>query len=293
MEYKTLLKKFLSIIGIIFVLFGIWAFNIVKSIDMSIIEKKIVFKPEVKTYNLISPLAKKAELGSFLSKDGTKLTYIRVKGDGKQPVIVFCHGNARNMTTNDNQEKIKFLVKNGYEVFTLDYRGFGKSGGEPDESGVYSDIDSFISFINQKYNISSDKIVIWGHSLGSAIAIDEASKRKFKAVIVEGAFTSADDMKNYRIKYKRNANPIHLFIRDYLFNHLHLTQKFASKDKVAKIKSPMLVIHAKNDEMIPVSMAHQLAKLKSDAKLYISDVGNHCSSGWQDKPILEFLQKLH
>jgi hypothetical protein len=196
------------------------------------------------------------------------------------------------MTRNDNQNKIKFLAKQGYEVFTLDYRGFGKSSGEIDEKGLYKDLDSFISYLNSQYKIPDNKIVLWGHSLGSAVVINEASKKKFEGVITEGAFTSVEDMKNYRILHKRNANPVHLFIRDYIFNNMPITQKFSSKDKIAGIKSPMLIIHAVNDEMIPVEMGEKLAKLKPGAQTYFSKVGTHCSYGWQDKPVLEFLENL-
>ena len=288
-----MIRKISYIILVILFLMGVWTFNILKSIDTSLIEKKIVYKPSSVTFKLIPPLASKAEEGSFISKDGIKITYIRIKGDKKSPIVIFCHGNEANMTRNDNQDKIKFLAKAGYEVFALDYRGFGKSSGEPDEQGLYKDLDSFITYLNTKYKIPNDKIVLWGHSLGSAVAINEASKKKFKGVIAEGAFTSAEDMKNYRILHKRNANPVHLFVRDSLFKNLKLTQKFASKDKIAKIKSPMLIIHAVNDEMIPVEMGKRLAKLKPDAQTYFSKVGKHCDYGWQDKPILEFLEKVY
>ncbi|OGH97598.1 MAG: hypothetical protein A2039_03335 [Candidatus Melainabacteria bacterium GWA2_34_9] len=288
-----MIRKISYIILVILFLMGVWTFNILKSIDTSLIEKKIVYKPSSVTFKLIPPLASKAEEGSFISKDGIKITYIRIKGDKKSPIVIFCHGNEANMTRNDNQDKIKFLAKAGYEVFALDYRGFGKSSGEPDEQGLYKDLDSFITYLNTKYKIPNDKIVLWGHSLGSAVAINEASKKKFKGVIAEGAFTSAEDMKNYRILHKRNANPVHLFVRDSLFKNLKLTQKFASKDKIAKIKSPMLIIHAVNDEMIPVEMSKQLAKLKPDAQTYFSKIGKHCDYGWQDKPILEFLEKVY
>lgn len=285
-------RKILYIIAVILFLLGLWIFNIVKSIDTSIIEKKIVFRPWTQTFKLIPELAVKAETSSFVSRDNIKITYIKIKGDKKSPVVVFCHGNEANMTRNDNQNKIKFLVQQGYEVFALDYRGFGKSSGEPDEKGLYKDLDSFISYLNTQYKFPDDKIVLWGHSLGSAIVIDEASRRNFEGVIIEGAFTSVKDMKDYRIEHKRNGNFIHLFVRDYIFNHMPITQKFSSKDKIAKIKSPMLIIHAKNDEMIPFEMGQKLAKLKPDAQTYFSKVGKHCDWGWQDKPILQFLEKL-
>lgn len=288
-----MLKKNSIIRSIILFLSGTILFWGVGSINLSLIEKNIVYKPSNQLFKLIPQLASKAEERSFLSKDGIKISYIRLKGNEKLPIILFCHGNSGNMTRDDNQNKIEFLVKQGYEVFTFDYRGFGKSSGDVDEKGLYKDLDAFISYLNTQYKIPANKIVLWGHSLGSAIVIDEASKKKFEGVITEGAFTSVEDMKNYRIAHKRNGNPVHLFIRDFLFNSMPVTQQFRSKDKITKIKSPMLIIHAQNDEMIPVEMGKKLAELKPDAQTYFSKVGHHCDYGWQNKPILEFLEKLH
>lgn len=287
-----MIKKISYIFFIILILLGTAVLNISKIPGLSAIEKKLVYEAEKETYQLMPELASKAEAGSFLSSDKTPLTYYEIKGNKKSPVIVFCHGNQGSMTKAANQKKVKFLVKQGYTVFMPDYRGFGKSGGKPDEKGIYRDLDSFVSLLNNKYKIPDNKIVLWGHSMGSAIVIDEASKRNFEGVIVEGAFTSVEDMKNYRIAHKRNANPVHLFIRDYIFNNIPITQKFTSKDKIAKIKSPMLIIHAVHDEMVPVEMGKKLAQLKPDAETFFSETGTHCHCGWQDKTILEFLGKL-
>lgn len=270
----------------------VFVFSAAKSFDTLEIERRLIFKPEKQTYSMISALAHKTSEGYFLSTDGTKISYIRVKGNKKFPVVIFCHGNARNITSSDNQQKLKFLVQEGYEIFALDYRGFGKSEGKPYEKGLYQDLDSFTAHIKSKYGISNSETVLWGHSLGSAVVINEAAQKDFAGVIIEGAFTSIEDMRDFRIQHKRDANAVHLFIRDKLFLSLPLTQKFDSKRKIASIKSPVLIIHALNDEMIPFQMAKEFHRLKSDAKIFFSPQGTHCSFGWQDSVILDFLGEL-
>lgn len=290
---KKILKITLSTFFILLILTAIILFLGLKMVKTSEVEKKLVFKPSKQTSELIPEIAPKTEEKSFLSENGINLTYLMVKGEKKSPVIVFCHGNEANASRKDNQNKIKFLVKNGYEVFALDYRGFGKSSGTPDEKGLYADLDSFISYLKKEYQIPASDIVLWGHSLGSGVVIEEASKKNFKGIIVEGAFTSIEDMKNYRIKNERNFDPASLFIRDYIYNSIKVTQKFSSKDKIALIKSPMLIIHAIQDEQVPYIMGKRLSELKPDAQTYFSETGSHCDYGWQDKPILEFLKELN
>ncbi len=264
-----------------------------KSIDITKIEKKLVYKPVNKTYNLIPVIDSRAQKNYFFSKDGIKINYLRIKGSRKFPVIVFCHGNSGNMTRCGNQSKLKFLVQEGYEVFTFDYRGFGESGGEVDEKGLYDDLNSFIAYLDEKYNIPNDKIILWGHSLGSAVVIDTASKIKLKGVIVEGAFTSVEDVRDYVTSQDINKQSLFHNIRNRFYDSIPITQKFSSKDKIASVKSPTLIIHAINDKIIPYEMGEKLAKLKPDAKTCFSKIGGHCDYGWQDKYILKFLRNLN
>ena len=298
MPEKTIKKTVKIIIKVILVCFillflgGCLFFWGLKAADLSEVERKLVFKPTNQTYELIPELSSNTEKGSFLSDDGTKITYMRIKGQKSFPVIVFCHGNEKSMTNINNQDKLKFLTQSGYEVFALDYRGYGDSKGIPSEEGVYSDINAFISYLNKEYNIPEQDIVLWGHSLGSAIAINEATKRNFKGVIIEGAFTSIEDMREHVVNNERKSDPVSLLIRDYIYNSIKITQKFLSKEKISAIKSPMLIVHAIHDEQVPYSMGKKLSEIKPDAQTYFSETGGHCDSGWQDRPVLEFIKGL-
>jgi len=265
----------------------------IATMDKSKLEKKIIYRPMNRVYKLIPPIYSKAEKSYFYSQDGVKLNYMRIKGRINSPVIVFCHGNSGNMTRPGNQNKLKFLVDKGYQLFTFDYRGYGLSEGMINEKGLYTDLASFIEHINIKYKIPKSRIVLWGHSLGSAVVIDTASKMKLKGVIIEGAFTSIEEVKKYKITCDSSSNSIFLKIRDLFIESIPITQKFSTKDKIRDVKSPILIIHAINDNIIPCEMGKKLAKLKPDACVCISKTGGHCDYGWQDKYVINFLKTLH
>lgn len=288
---KKILKIIITTILASIILAIILFFWGIKTIDTSETEKKLIYKPSNRIFELIPEIASGAEEGSFLSENNTKITYLRINGRKKSPVIVFCHGNNGNMTLPGNQNKMKFLVQSGYEVFMHDYEGFGKSEGMPDEKNLYSSLDSFVLYLNKELNIPESNIVLWGHSLGSAVVIDVASRKDFKGVIIEGAFTSTEEMRDYIIKNNRTGNPIDIFLRDYLYNSIEITQKFDSKSKISLIKSPMLIIHAINDEQVPYITGKKLAELKPDAETYFSETGSHNDYGWQNEVVLEFLGK--
>lgn len=248
------------------------------------VEKNIVYKPSKE----LTPLILDAKINNFKTNDGLKLSYMHIKGDIETPIILFCHGNEGNVTFNKLQKKLKFLDDKGYEVYALDYRGYGLSEGKPEENGMYSDVRAFLDYLK----IKPENIVIWGHSLGAAIVIEIAQDIPFKGVITEGGFTSVEDMRDYRIKKVDKGNFLSNFLRDSVYKSLVISQKFSSKDKIGNIKSPILVIHGKKDKVVPYEMGVELARLNSKAETYFPEQGTHNDVGWQDNAILNFLQKL-
>lgn len=287
------MKKFTKAGFITICLFFISIALILNSPVLFEVEKKIIFKPEKNIYPLAEELNSRSEMKFFNSLDGFRLAYLHVnENNSLLPKILFCHGNAKNITGPKIQKKLIFLAKNGYEIFALDYRGYGLSEGSPEEKGIYKDVSDFVAHIKSKYTVMPKDTIIWGHSLGSAVAINEAMNSDFKAVITEGGFTSIEDMRNFRIKNDDKGNAVLNFIRDFIYKSLKINQKFDSREKIKNIKSPMLIIHAKKDKVIPYQMSLELSKLKPGAELFLSETGLHNTSGWQDKTILNYIDNL-
>lgn len=250
----------------------------------SAVEKSIVYKPSKQ----MNRLTLDAQVKQFTKNDGQKMSYLHIKGDDKMPTILFCHGNEGNVTWRKLQNKLKFLDEKGFEVYVPDYRGYGKSEGSPDEEGIYADVRAFVDY----FDIDPAEIILWGHSLGAAVAVDIAKDLNFKGVILEGAFTSIEGMRDFRIEYDDKGNPVVNCIRDCVYNALQISQKFDSKSKITKITSPTLIIHGKKDSVVPYEMGVELFKLKPDAQLFLSETGTHNGIGWQEEAVLEFIRKL-
>lgn len=257
-----------------------------------LIEEKVVYKNSKKMLPFIDELRGKVSKKSFITNEGLKLTYWHHKVDNSPFKVVFCHGNLFNLSHVENQKLLHFLTEKGYEFFALDYRGFGESGGRPDELGLYTDIESMIAHLSDKYKIENTKIILWGHSLGSAIVINAASKQNFAGIIVDSGFTSIEDMKNHLSNHYKNKTNFIDFLQHLNYKYLHISQKFMSKEKIAAISSPTLITHSESDELVPFEMGVALSKLKPDARTYFVKEGSHIIFGWQKQGVLDFLNEI-
>jgi uncharacterized protein len=157
--------------------------------------------------------------------------------------LLYLHGNG--ITVGENAEHANRLYKLGFSVLLIDYRGFGRSEGTfPSESQVYEDAQAAWSYLVKK---QSQKIFIYGHSLGGAVAVDLALRHPEAAgLIVESSFTSLLDM---TARYPWTQ---------FFPMPLLLTQRFDSLTKVKNLKVPVLFIHGTADRSIPFQMSQRL-----------------------------------
>lgn len=173
--------------------------------------------------------------------------------------VLFCHGNAGNIS--HRLETIDFLQRLGFSILIFDYRGYGMSTGEPSESGVYNDARSCYEWLKAEKGFAAEDIVVFGRSLGGAVAIDLASKVPCRALVVESSFTSAADM-------ARKIFP-------FLPTGLILRYKFDSVGKIEQVRCPVLVTHSPDDDLIPYSMGQRLYERASQPKQFVNISGYH------------------
>jgi len=182
----------------------------------------------------------------------------------KTGVLLYLHGNGENIGA--NVERAMKFHHLGLDVLLIDYRGYGHSQGKfPKESQVYQDAQAAWDYLVKKQSISPQDIIVYGHSLGGAIAIDLAVKNpSFRGLIVESTFTSMRDMVD------------HQGIYGLLPADLLLTQKFNSKNKVQDLNMPILLIHGTLDEVVPAYMSQVLFDIITGSKqLFIVPDADH------------------
>lgn len=164
----------------------------------------------------------------------------------KTGVLLYLHGNGENIGA--NVERAMEFHQLDLDILLIDYRGYGQSDGKfPTETQVYQDAQAAWDYLVQQQGIPPQDIIVYGQSLGGAIAIDLAVRNpSIRALIVESTFTSMRDMVDHQGIYA-------LFPADLL-----LTQKFNSKSKVHSLKMPILLIHGTNDPVVPAYMSQVL-----------------------------------
>lgn len=182
------------------------------------------------------------------------------------PTVVYFHGNYRNI--GNNLEHTFRLHKLGYNVLLADYRGYGKSsGGKPSERKVYEDAEAVWQYLLKVRGVPPSQAVIYGHSLGGAIAIELAVHHPEAAgLITDSTFASMQAMGE----------------KDYGFLPigLLLTQRFESLQKVPQLKLPVLFIHGTWDKRVPCRMAEQLyAAAPQPKQLLLVQGGEHNNVG--------------
>jgi fermentation-respiration switch protein FrsA (DUF1100 family) len=141
-------------------------------------------------------------------------------------------------------ENIKLLFEQDLQVFIFDYRGYGKSKGSPSETGLYQDGLAAYDYLVQERGILPDRIILFGRSLGAAVAIHIAVERDVRSLILESAFTSTKDM----------ARTMFLFRIFSPFVPAH----YNNLQKLKHILIPKLIIHGNRDELVPFSMGKKL-----------------------------------
>lgn len=258
----------------------------------------MIFQPE-KGYYLDPQKAEQAldiklEDVYFKSSDGTALHgwFLPNRVGNKKGTIMFLHGNAQNIST--HVRFVWWLPRNGYDVFIFDYRGYGRSAGEPTLEGVHLDVQSAMATLLARKDIHPDKLVLYGHSLGGALSITSLAKSpyrdRFKLLIVESAFSS------YRTAAREVLGNFWL---TWLFQYpLSWTFRddFKPIEAIPRISPiPILLVHGDAD---PVVGHHNSGELYTAARqpknFWLISGANHAAldNPQQRERLLKYLDKM-
>jgi uncharacterized protein len=201
--------------------------------------------------------------------DGERVILWHVPPRDDKPVVLYFHGNGGALAW--RADRFRRLIADGAGLVALSYRGFGGSSGSPTEAGLKEDAAAAYAFAASKYG--SERIVLWGESLGTNVAIAIAADRPVARVVLESPHTSIADV----------AASIYWFVPARLL----IKDPFRSDLIVGKITKPILVLHGELDTIVPIRFAEQLYEMITAPKQFVrlpgSHHNNHDSFGAQEK----------
>lgn len=196
------------------------------------------------------------------TEDGVRLNAWFRANAASSKVLLWLHGNATNIGR--QMEELEAYSRLGVNMLALDYRGYGKSEGSPDEAGVYRDAEAAYRYLAEQRRFLPGHIIVYGHSLGGAVAVDLASRHPCGGLIVESSFTNTGEMA--RLMF-------HLPLIEYLPR-----SKFDSLAKITRVHAPILVIHGTRDPTIPFAMGKKLFEAAPQPKWFLPvENGEHNS----------------
>jgi len=205
------------------------------------------------------------------------------EGEVDRPWVIFLHGNASTIASRLNILHYDRLVQLGVNVFAPEYRGYGGVEGVPTEAGIEADAQTAYDYLRGELHAKPARIIIYGWSLGSAVAVDLASRVQEAAVVLEGAPASIVAIGQQQYPYF----PIRLIIRN----------PFESISKINRIGSPVLFLHSREDAVIPFAEGRRLFDAAPQPKQFVEVSGGHvyaCERDPQFFPaIRRFLEAQH
>src|SRR2546423_5835939 len=183
------------------------------------------------------PQAQEVVLGTA---DGERVIAWHVPPRGEKPVVLYFHGNGGSLAY--RVDRFQKLVASGAGLLALSYRGYGGSSGTPTEAGLIEDARAAYADAAERY--PTERIALWGESLGSGIAIALAAERPVGKLILDAPFTSAVDIAAALYRFL----PVRLLMRD----------TFPSDHRIAGVKAPVLILHGEADRVVPIAYGDRL-----------------------------------
>lgn len=195
----------------------------------------------------------------YVDVNGYKTHGWMIPLEGARGFVLFSHGNAGNIA--DRLESIQLLRRMGFSVLAYDYGGYGNSEGHPSQARLYADAEAMWYYLTEERGVEADDVVIFGRSLGGAAAAHLATKTNSAAVILESTFTSIPDVVR--------TLPLGFLLA------LCIRHELPTIEKVNDIHSPLLIIHSKEDDIIPYALGRRLFDAANEPKTFFEIRGSH------------------
>ena len=219
------------------------------------LENRFVFFPDKRIEETPRDRGLAYEEIYFKTQDGVTLNGWWIPGTGSPLTILWFHGNAGNISHRlDNIKRRHDLL--GINIFIFDYREYGRSEGRTSEEGTYRDGDAAIRYLRGRGDVDPTRIVFLGESLGSAVAVQMATRHGCAALILESPFLSIPEMAKASFPFL----PIGSFLQT----------KYDTLSKIGQVRAPLLIAHGENDEIVPFRHGQRLFEAAREPKEFYS-----------------------
>ena len=238
---------------------SIFAIYFVLLIFLYFYQGKLLYHPNVNNYTEDDKLALKINKVTITTSDHHKLIGWFHKKDIPKKTILFFHGNAGSLE--NRIYKLNHFKNLDLNFLIIAWRGFSGNSGKPNEKGLYEDARSAMRWL-ESVGIKEEKVILYGESLGTAVAIEIGQNKNFAGMVLESPFTSMVEMgKKYYPFF-----PVRLLLKD----------RYESINKIKNINFPVLVMHGKKDKIVPFYMGEKIYNLANMPKFkYFNDTDDH------------------
>jgi fermentation-respiration switch protein FrsA (DUF1100 family) len=215
-----------------------------------------------------SPAGFKFEDAWFTAADGTQLNGWYYPHENPAAAVLFAHGNAGNVT--QYADAIRELHdRHHLSVMIFDYRGYGKSAGDPDEAGILQDARAARHWLAEREKIAETDVVLMGQSLGGGVMVDLAANDGARGLVLASTFTSLPDV------------ALHYFpltpVRHLMHNRLD------SLAKIGNYHGPLLQMHGDKDRTVPLAQGKRLFAAANDPKRFVVDLNGDHNAPWPEE----------
>lgn len=253
----TMTRLFLRMLqSLIFILLSVW---VLLCLLLYLFQPRFVYFP----YAALEATPRDVSLryeDVFITTDD----HVRVHGwflphESPRATLLFFHGNGGNIS--HRLDSLLIFHGLGLSVLIIDYRGYGRSEGRPSEAGTYSDALAAWRYLVRDRNTAGEDIVLFGRSLGSAVAVWLASRHTPRALILESGFTSTADMGRHYYPFL----PVKWLTRI----------KYDSLTRIGSVRCPILFVHSPGDDIVPYALGRKLYAAANEPKSFLEITGGH------------------
>ena len=222
-------------------------------------QDSMLFFPEKVIWQTPKSIGLDYEEVSLTTKDAVVINAWFIPAEDEKGVVLFCHGNAGNLS--DRLDSIRIFHDLGQSVMIFDYRGYGRSSGKISEKGTYLDAEAAWDYLILIKHKASKDIVIFGRSLGGAVAAETALRKGPACLILESTFMSVPAIARKYYPWL----PVGLISK----------YRYATLDKIGLIRCPKLIVHSKEDEIIPFEHGRKIYEKAVPLKEFLEIKGGH------------------